>query len=107
LPGSVVLTDIRSGASKVVNLPRTIRPSSPVEVSGSAAICLDFSPDSRYIVFSASPRSAEQDSAVETFRDLAGKSAKESDIYILDLQTGNCFRLTNDGKSYDPVWKGR
>jgi hypothetical protein len=106
-PGSVVLTDIRSGTSKVINLPPTIRPSSPVEASGSATICLDFSPDSRYIVFSASPRSAEQDSAVETFRDLAGKSSKESDIYVLDLQTGNCHRLTNDGKSCDPVWKGR
>lgn len=106
-PGSVVLTDIRSGESKVINLPRTIRPSSPVETSGSATICLDFSPDSRYIVFSASPRSGEQDSAVETFRDLAGTSSKESDIYILDLHTGNCHRLTNDGKSFDPVWKGR
>jgi hypothetical protein len=106
-PGSVVLTDIRSGASKVVNLPPTIRPSSPVETSGSATICLDFSPDSRYIVFSASPRSGEKETAVETFRDLAGKSAKESDLYVLDLQTGNCHRLTNDGKSYDPVWKGR
>ncbi len=106
-PGSVVLTDIRSGASKVVNLPTTIRPSSPVEASGSATICLDFSPDSRYIVFSASPRSGEQESAVETFRDLAGKSSSESDLYIVDLQTGNCNRLTNDGKSFDPVWKGR
>ena len=106
-PGSVVLTDIRSGAGKVVNLPNTIRPSSPVEASGSATICLDFSPDSRYIVFSASPRSGEQDDAAETFRDMAGKSSKVSDIYILDLQTGNCHRLTNDGKSFDPVWKGR
>jgi len=106
-PGSIVLTDIRSGASKVVNLPHTIRPSSLVDASGSATICLDFSPESRFIVFSASPRSAEHESAVETFRDLAGKSSNESDIYILDLQTGNCHRLTHNGKSFDPVWKGR
>ncbi len=106
-PGSIVLVDIRSGSSRVVNLPPTIRPSSPVEGSGSASICLDFSPDSRYIVFSASPRSGEHESAVETFRDLAGTASKESDIYIVDLQTGNCNRLTNDGNSFDPVWKGR
>ena len=106
-PGSIVLVDIRSGSGRVVKLPLTLRPSSPVEASGSATICLDFSPDSRYIVFSASPRSAETDSAVDTYHDLAGISSKESDIYIVDLRTGNCNRLTNDGKSFDPVWKGR
>ncbi len=106
-PGSIVLVDIRNGSSRVVKLPLTIRPSSPVEASGSATICLDFSPDSRYIVFSASPRSAETDSAVDTYHDLAGISSKESDIYIVDLRTGNCNRLTNDGNSFDPVWKGR
>ncbi|MCK4766002.1 MAG: hypothetical protein KAW12_27635 [Candidatus Aminicenantes bacterium] len=106
-PGSIVLVDIRNGAGKEILLPQTIRPSSPIEETGAATICLDFSPDGRYVVFSASPRSGDHDSAEETFRDLSGKAAKESDIYVLDLSTGNCRRMTNDNSSFDPLWKGR
>lgn len=108
-PGVVVLTDVASGASKDVKLPATVRPCSLARAgSSSASICLDFSPDGRYIVFSGTARvAAEKDSAVELFRSMAGTAPTRSDIYVLDLKSGKCARLTSDGKSFDPVWKGR
>jgi len=106
-PDSVVLMDIRNGAGRRFRLPAVVRPASLVQGTGAATICLDFSPDGRYILFSGSPREGDRDSAVEMFRDLAGTAPEQVDLFILDTQTGQYSQLTRDGQSFDPVWKGR
>ncbi|MDQ7779380.1 MAG: hypothetical protein RDV41_06680 [Planctomycetota bacterium] len=102
---TIVTTDIRTGAQKQHAIPGAIRPYAPSETR--AIVCLDFSPDGRYVVFSGTLRDAGESWAVAQYRELAGMELLPVDIFVLDLQTGSAHRLTQDGKSFDPVWKGR
>jgi Tol biopolymer transport system component len=63
-----------------------------------AAVTPDFSPDGKFIVFGAEHRHKSENT---------GKTEVAYDIYILDLDTGKPRQMTTDGKSFDPVWKGR
>ena len=90
---AVVTLDIAENASREYLL-ENIRPTSMITGSNVATIALDFSPDGRSIVFCAEPRGTD-------------KPGFTGDIYILDLDTGRTRQLTTDGKSFDPVWKGR
>lgn len=103
---TVITVDIRNGGPRQYSLPEAVRPYSPAGGYGSGIACLDFSPDGRYIVFSGTSRDAGESWAVTEFEELT-EMEKPSDIYILDLWTGTGHRLTSDGKSFDPVWKGR
>jgi Tol biopolymer transport system component len=103
---TVETVDIASGERKEHALPVTVRPHSTAYARSSVnPLCLDFSPDGRYVVFSATPKPKDETFATSTFNELSCKG--KSDVYVLDTKTGACHRLTSDGKSFDPVWKGR
>jgi Tol biopolymer transport system component len=84
-PHIMVFMDIKNGASGYTVLPRGVSGGTPQEV-----ICLDFSPDGRYLVFSGT----------------AG-SGTVSNLFALEIKTGNCFHLEAAGQGAYPVWKGR
>lgn len=88
-----------------IPLPKNLRPASRGSISSPA--CLDFSPDNKYIVFSA--ESADLSNKItEWYYRLEKRGEKIStNIYIYDIQQNQFFQMTTDGKSFDPVWKGR
>lgn|GEM_PF-3119115 len=90
-PHIIVLMDAHSGEARYFPLPQES------SLSGSAKrglIYLDFSPDGRHIVFSASAYG--QQGEVGPF------------LCLLDLQTGSVSALDAAGvNASDPVWKGR
>jgi Tol biopolymer transport system component len=84
-PNMIVFMDVNNGASAFIHLPRG--------VSGGTRqglICLDFSPDGNYVVFSGT----------------AG-SGIEPYLFAVEIKTGNCFHLEAAGQGAHPVWKGR
>jgi len=91
-PDLVVLMDVRTGNSRFIQLPRQSN------LSGCARhglIYLDFSPEGRQLVFSASFMNQQ--------RDIVGPF-----LCLVDLQTGSVTALDAAGTgASDPVWKGR
>jgi WD40 repeat protein len=84
-PNMIVFMDVNNGASAFIHLPKG--------VSGGTRqglICLDFSPDGNYVVFSGT----------------AG-SGIEPYLFAVEIKTGNCFHLEAAGQGAHPVWKGR
>jgi hypothetical protein len=104
---AITFVDIRTGQGNYVLLPLTVRPYSPVGYGGGT-ICLDFSPDGRYVVFSGTPKNPEQWWGYDMLESIGTEEKPSpSDLYVVDMQTGNCVKVTNNGAVYDPVWKGR
>lgn len=86
-------------------LPNNLRPASRGSISSPA--CLDFSSDNQYIVFSAETADLSN-SITEWYYRLTNRGEKiNTNIYIYDIQQNKFSKITNDGKSFDPVWKGR
>jgi WD40 repeat protein len=102
---ALVLLDIQSGAGRPLDLPETVRPLS-TSIGFAGLICLDFSPAGRYIVFTGATRQAGEFWAIAEVAELSAEE-QATDLYALDVQTGQCLRLTDNGRSFDPVWKGR
>jgi WD40-like Beta Propeller Repeat len=87
-------------------LPPNLRPAGGGEVGSPA--CLDFSPDGSWIVFSAEVIDPSTTGFIEEVDRLeAQNTARPTDIYIYDLSHNRTVRLTEDGRTFDPVWKGR
>lgn len=84
-PHIMVFMDIKNGASAYTVLPQGVSGGTPQEL-----ICLDFSPDGSYVVFSGT----------------AG-SGTEPYLFALEIKTGNCFHVEAAGQAAYPVWKGR
>lgn len=100
----ITLIDHLSGQKFNLALPKNLRPASRGSIG--SPVCLDFSPDNRYIVFSAEEADLSN-KILEWYYRLEGRGEKSTYIYIYDIQQNRFSRLTNDGKSFDPVWKGR
>ncbi|MCP4663579.1 MAG: PQQ-binding-like beta-propeller repeat protein [bacterium] len=102
----VVTVNIRDGRYGKFALPATVRPYSPATGEIPSIVCLDFSPDGRHVVLSGTAKEADETWYMAEFTEVDLKQWP-SDVYVLDLSTGRCRRLTSDGASFDPVWKGR
>ena len=104
---AVVTVNVGNGALRHYYLPETVRPYSPAEF-GQGAVCIDFSPDGRFIVFTATPKEAGEWWGYDMIESLEPEDeASPCDLYVIDVNTGICYQITNDGASFDPVWKGR
>lgn len=103
----ITLLDPETGARTNFRLPANLRPASNGAI-GSAA-CLDFSPDGGRVVFCAEPIDPDKSTVLEDYGrvEAQGNLAKNTDLYIYDLRAGATIRLTDDGRTFDPVWKGR
>lgn len=84
-PNMIIFVNIKTGKSKFFQLPADISGGTPYGV-----ICLDFSPDGQYLVFSV------------TQTDL-----NQPIICLLDVYSGSLQYLTGASYAFDPVWKGR
>ncbi len=102
----VVVLNIRDGRARKFALPATVRPYSPATGEIPSIVCLDFSPDGGHVVFSGTAKEADETWYMAEYSEVDLKQLP-SDLYVLDLTTGRCRRLTSDGASFDPVWKGR
>jgi len=99
------LLDAASKNIRNLALPDNLRPASRGGIATPA--CLDFSPDGRSIVFCA--ETTDLSSAIrEDYARLEAQSASiATDLYILDIQTGQTVQITQNNRTFDPVWKGR
>ncbi|MBN1997185.1 PD40 domain-containing protein [candidate division KSB1 bacterium] len=101
----IAVLDIASRNIQNHALPDNLRPGSRGGIASAA--CLDFSPDGRCIVFCA--ETADLSSAIkEDYARLEAQSSSiATDIFIFDIQKNQTFQITQNNRTFDPVWKGR
>jgi len=85
-PHMLILVDINTGSGSFMNIPNGYSAYSPLGL-----ITLDFSPDGRYVVFSA----CRDDNSSTTF------------MIVADLKSGTFHMMNNSANGISAVWKGR
>lgn len=85
-PHMLILVDINTGSGSFLNIPNGYSAYSPLGL-----ITLDFSPDGRYVVFSA----CRDDNNSTTF------------MIVADLKAGTFHMMNNSVNGISAVWKGR